>query len=63
MSWRRLEDAFPGCLEDILKFYDQNEYIDLDQYVFRMPSENEDKDFFKTSWARPWNYNTSTINM
>ena len=63
MSWRWLEDVFAGCLEDVLRTYHQNEYINLDQYVFRMSSENEDKDFFKMSSARPWNYSTSRINM
>ena len=43
MSWRRLSEVFARCLEDVfkaswrqdvLKVYDQDEYIGLDQDVF-----------------------------
>ena len=42
-SWRRFEDVFARHLrrlEDVLKTYDQGEYVGLDQ------------DFLKTSWRR-----------
>ena len=35
MSWRRLED--------VLKTYDQDEYVDLDEDVLKTSSEDEDQ--------------------
>ena len=54
MSWRYLEDDFTRCLEDILKTswrrlenvlktYDQDEYIGFDQDVLKTSSEDEEK--------------------
>ena len=41
-SWRCLEDIFVRRLEEVLKTYEQDEYIGLDQDVFwrRLTKEN-----------------------
>ena len=52
-SWRCLEDIFGRRLEDVLKTYDQDEYIGLGQDVFwRLMTEANMFDLIKTSWRR-----------
>ena len=63
MSWRRLEnvlktssrcleDVFARRLEDVLKTYDQDEYIGLDQDVLKTSSEDLCVRWIYSSWSR-----------
>ena len=64
-SWRILEDVLKTFLQDVfktswrrlLKMYDYNQYIRLDQDILKTSPEDEDgrhlQDAFKTSSLRP----------
>ena len=55
-SSRSLDDALKTFLQGLLKTYDQDEYMRLDQDVLKTFSEDEDerrlRDVFKTSLSR-----------
>ena len=51
-SWRCLEGAFARRLEDVLKTYDQDEYIGFDQSVLKKSSENIWVRWIYLPWSR-----------
>ena len=51
-SWRCLEDVFARRLEDVLKTYDQDDYVGLDQDVLKTSSEDVWVRRIFSSWSR-----------
>ena len=51
-SWKRLEDVLARRLENVLKTYDQDEYIGLDQDVLKTSPEDVRLRQTYSSWLR-----------